>query len=211
MLAKHNKASAPSPSSVRIISGDLRGSRLPVPALPGLRPTPDRVRETLFNWLRPTLPGTRVLDLFAGSGALGVEALSLGAREVDFVEADGAAAQSLREQLQRLRVQDRAKVRCGRAPAVLQMLQGPYQLILLDPPYAADLWTSCLAAIDRHRLLHPDGLIYVEWPYPGPEPVPAGWSWHRRTRASAVNFGLLQAVVTSANGAEPTPVEPVSR
>src|SRR5436190_10248795 len=93
----------PAPGRIRIIGGNLRNSRLEVPALAGLRPTPERVRETLFNWLAPGLPGMRVLDLFAGTGALGIEALSRGAASVDFVERDAAAAQALRANLSRLK------------------------------------------------------------------------------------------------------------
>src|SRR5512141_1310795 len=96
---------APRPAfgSVRIIGGSLRRSRLEVADAPGLRPTPDRVRETLFNWLMPVIEGSRCLDLFAGTGALGIEALSRGAAQVDFVETDGQLAALLRENLLRLK------------------------------------------------------------------------------------------------------------
>ncbi|MDN5782488.1 MAG: RsmD family RNA methyltransferase, partial [Luteimonas sp.] len=96
--------------SVRIIGGRWRGTRLPVPDLPGLRPTSDRTRETLFNWLQPALPGARVLDLFAGSGALGLEALSRGAREALLVERDAKLAESLRQTVSRLHAEDEAKI-----------------------------------------------------------------------------------------------------
>ncbi|HSE11103.1 MAG TPA: 16S rRNA (guanine(966)-N(2))-methyltransferase RsmD, partial [Rudaea sp.] len=99
---------------LRIIGGSLRGSKLAVDDVAGLRPTPDRVRETLFNWLAPIIDGARCLDLFAGTGALGVEALSRGAASVDFVERDPRLAQSLRQNLQRLRQAD-ATVRCADA------------------------------------------------------------------------------------------------
>lgn len=194
MLTKRPIQPRAASSSVRIISGSLRGSKLPVPPLPGLRPTPDRVRETLFNWLRPSLPGMRVLDLFAGSGALGIEALSLGAKDVLFVEAHNAAAQSLREQLSRLKVSDHAAVQVlnASAPQVLHTLDGAFDLIFLDPPYALDLWAPCLGVIAQRKLLRENGLIYLEWPEPGSAPAMTGWSWHRRTRAGAVGFGLLR-------------------
>src|SRR5215831_14365771 len=107
------------PGRVRIVAGALRGSRLDVPALPGLRPTPDRVRETLFNWLMPVIDGARCLDLFAGTGALGIEALSRGAAWTDFVETDPRLAQALRDNLARLK-QTPAAVRGGNAMALLE-------------------------------------------------------------------------------------------
>src|SRR5215469_7429114 len=96
----------PASGRIRIIGGHLRNSRLNVPDLPGLRPTPERVRETLFNWLAPTLAGVRALDLCAGTGALGIEALSRGAATVQFVEPERAAADALRANLARLKVND---------------------------------------------------------------------------------------------------------
>src|SRR6516162_3241568 len=113
-----NARSEARPGRVRIVAGTLRGSRIDVPDLPGLRPTPDRVRETLFNWLMPVIDGARCLDLFAGTGALGIEALSRGAAWSDFVETDPRLAQALRENLARLK-QTQAAVRGGDALALL--------------------------------------------------------------------------------------------
>lgn len=193
MLTKRSTRTGPAQMhSVRIIGGTHRGSKLPVPNLPGLRPTPDRVRETLYNWLRPRLPGARVLDLFAGSGVLGLEAASQGAAEVVLVEADAHAAASLRAELTRLRLADRCQVLQARAPDVLDQL-APFDLILLDPPYAADLWAACLQRIDACRLLRAGGQIYLEWPEPGAAPDVAGWQWQRRSRAGGVGFGVLTA------------------
>ena len=193
MLAKRSPGTAPGrTSSVRIIGGTHRGSKLPVPDLPGLRPTPDRVRETLYNWLRPRLPGSRVLDLFAGSGVLGLEAASQGAAEVVLVEADARAAASLRSEVVRLQLMDRCQVMQARAPEVLDQLQ-PFDLILLDPPYAADGWAACLQRIAARQLLRAEGRIYLEWPEPGAPPAADGWQWQRRGRAGSVGFGLLSA------------------
>src|SRR5260221_11792882 len=97
------RRSADPPGRLRIVGGTLRGSRLDVPDAPGLRPTPDRARETLFNWLMPVIAGARCLDLFAGTGALGIEALSRGAAAADFVEADAQLAELLRANLLRLK------------------------------------------------------------------------------------------------------------
>ena len=118
---KPRSAKAPPPGregSVRIIGGRWRGTRLPVPDRPGLRPTSDRARETLFNWLQPVLPGARVLDLFAGSGALGLEALSRGAREALLVERDPGLVQALHATVERLHAGDEAKPLRADAPAL---------------------------------------------------------------------------------------------
>src|SRR3546814_3626920 len=109
-----------SPGSVRIVGGSWRGTRLPVADVAGLRPTPDRVRETLFNWLQGSLPGARVLDLFAGTGALGLEAVSRGAREALLVERDPRLAGSLRDTIARLKGEDRVEVACADALAWLR-------------------------------------------------------------------------------------------
>ncbi|MBU1190642.1 MAG: 16S rRNA (guanine(966)-N(2))-methyltransferase RsmD [Gammaproteobacteria bacterium] len=145
-------------NQVRIVGGQWRGRKLSFPDLPGLRPTPDRVRETLFNWLAPVIAGSRCLDLFAGSGALGFEAASRGAAEVVLVERDPAIAKSLREQAQLLRAET---VEIMQADA-LQYLQGTprkFDILLLDPPFEKGLLESALAA------LAPDQLASVSWIY----------------------------------------------
>ena len=128
------------PGRIRIIGGSLRNSRLEVPDRPGLRPTPERVRETLFNWLAPVIAGSRCLDLFAGTGALGVEALSRGAARAQFVERDGRAVQALRANLARLKAAD-GRVAEADALAWLQGEAEPFDLVFLDPPFAAAAWT----------------------------------------------------------------------
>src|SRR6185312_11393174 len=130
--------SSSAPGKLRIIGGTLRGSRIAVPDFPGLRPTPDRVRETLFNWLAPVIDGAQCLDLFAGTGALGIEALSRGAAQVDFVESDARLADLLRANLTRLK-QD-AQVHVGDAMRHLAQVSSRYDLVFLDPPFAADAW-----------------------------------------------------------------------
>src|SRR4051812_44870457 len=120
-----------SPGKVRIIGGRLRGSRLDVVDAPGLRPPPDRARETLFNWLMPIIDGAQCLDLFAGTGALGIEALSRGAAAVDFVETDAKLVQALRANLSRLK-QDATVARAD-AAAFLAGAQARYDIVFLDP------------------------------------------------------------------------------
>jgi 16S rRNA (guanine966-N2)-methyltransferase len=181
----------PSAGQVRIIGGSLRGRRVPVPDLPGLRPTPDRVRETLFNWLSPYIAGARVLDLFAGTGALGLEAASRGASEVTLVESQRAAQAALRETLQRLAL---PKVNLVATDA-LQFLEsgaGRYEVIFLDPPFASGLLAPALAAIQRRGRLAPGGFCYAEQARESPPPeLPAGWTLHRSGQAGEVGYHLL--------------------
>jgi len=143
---------APRPAfgSVRIIGGSLRRSRLDVPDAPGLRPTPDRVRETLFNWLAPIIEGARCLDLFAGSGALGIEALSRGAVRADFVESDPAARRILEKNLALLGIESRSRIWPLRLPQGLRALKdvlGVADVVLADPPYGGDEARALLHAL----------------------------------------------------------------
>jgi 16S rRNA (guanine966-N2)-methyltransferase len=175
---------------IRIIGGSLRNSRLEVPDLPGLRPTPERVRETLFNWLAPVLPGTRVLDLCAGTGALGIEALSRGAAAVQFVERDARAAQALRGNLARLKVEATVSV-----ADALAFLDGPavaFGLVLLDPPFAAALWTPLARRLEEGGWLAAQAWAYVESPRDQVPVLPANWALHREGRAGEVRYALYR-------------------
>lgn len=180
-----------SAGQVRIIGGSLRGRRIPVPEVPGLRPTPDRVRETLFNWLAPHLAGARVLDLFAGTGALGIEAASRGAAAVTLVEASRVAQRALEETLQRLALPS-VRLVAGDAMSFLAAGAGEYDVIFLDPPFAAGLQAPALDAIHRHGRLAPGGFCYVELPRSAPPPLlPPGWVTHRSGQAGEVGYHLL--------------------
>ncbi|MCE5231712.1 MAG: 16S rRNA (guanine(966)-N(2))-methyltransferase RsmD [Mizugakiibacter sp.] len=176
---------------VRIVAGRLRGSKLAVPDLPGLRPTPDRVRETLFNWLAPTIEGARCLDLFAGTGALGVEALSRGAAHVTFVERDPRLAAALRDNLVRLD-QPHGVVECADAQAFLRDAPAPFDLVFLDPPFAEARWADAAAALEAGGWLKPAALVYVEAPADAAPALPAGWTLHREGRAGAVRYALYR-------------------
>jgi len=184
---------------VRIIGGQWKRSKLPVADRPGLRPTPDRVRETLFNWLGQDLSGWRCLDAFAGSGALGFEAASRGAVEVLLLERDPAQVASLLASRQRLkaealRVEGRDAIAwMGRAPA------GTFDLVLLDPPFDGDLAAQALPL--AARLVAPGGFIYLE-SRQAHAAVPAGWVVHRRGRAGAVHFQLLRRAGDGYTAAE---------
>jgi 16S rRNA (guanine966-N2)-methyltransferase len=176
------------PGKVRLIAGRWRGTRLDVPASPGLRPTSDRVRETLFNWLAPYLPGARVLDLFAGSGALGLEALSRGAAEAVLVERDAALAGALRAALARLPDSAGGRVVQGDALQALQGSGAVFDIVFVDPPFAAGLWARVWPLLAPR--LSADALVYVEAPVDADPGVPASWPLHREGRTREVRYAL---------------------
>jgi 16S rRNA (guanine966-N2)-methyltransferase len=178
--------------TLRIIGGEWRGRRIRFPGTAGIRPTPDRVRETLFNWLAAVVPGSRCLDLFAGSGALGLEALSRGAREATFVERDRRNAARLSETV--------ALLAPGRAAVVvadaLAWLSGPataYDIAFVDPPFDSGLREGALPALEERGWLAPEAFVYVEMSArEGPPRLPAGWTLHRTGRAGAVGYHLAR-------------------
>lgn len=178
------------PREVRIIGGQWRRSRLPVPDAPGLRPTPDRVRETLFNWLGQDLTGWTVLDAYAGSGALGLEAASRGAARVVLIERDPRLAAGLRTVCARLQAQS-VEVQAADALAWMRGSQRGFGLVLLDPPFADDRLPALQAAA---ALLLPGGWLYLESGEPLTEPQAAslGLAVHRAGRAGAVHYHLLR-------------------
>ncbi|MHA6205470.1 16S rRNA (guanine(966)-N(2))-methyltransferase RsmD [Dyella soli] len=182
---------------IRIIGGQLRNSRLDVPDLPGLRPTAERVRETLFNWLAPIIGGARCLDLYAGTGALGIEAWSRGAAGVQFVERDARAAQALRDNLARLKVAG-GQVAATDAQVFLQGAAQPYGLVFLDPPFALGLWTAVAERLEQGGWLTPAAWIYVESPKAAPPPLPASWLPHREGTAGEVRYALYRRVAPGA-------------
>lgn len=150
------------PGRVRIVAGRFRGRRLPVANAPGLRPTPERTRETLFNWLQGRMTDARVLDLFAGSGALGLEALSRGAAHLTQVEASSALCRQLRSNAATLEAADAVAVVCADALRWLRRASGPFDLVLIDPPFDSTLAEASLALLLEQDLLAADGRIYCE-------------------------------------------------
>ncbi|HSX59730.1 MAG TPA: 16S rRNA (guanine(966)-N(2))-methyltransferase RsmD [Tahibacter sp.] len=186
------------PGKIRIIGGSLRNSRIEVPDRPGLRPTPERVRETLFNWLAAHVGGARVLDLFAGTGALGLEALSRGAREAVFVERDPGLAAALRANLARLRQDARARVVVADALDAFATLDGTFDLVFLDPPFANDLWSAAAAGLEQAGLLGGRALAYVEAPVAAAPALPPDWVLHKQTRAGDVSAALYRRAATMA-------------
>jgi len=180
------------PREVRIIGGQWKRSKLPVADAPGLRPTPDRVRETLFNWLGQNLDGWRCLDAYAGSGALGFEAASRGAAQAVLVERDAALVRSLRESQQRLSA-SAIKVEAADALAFMRRsAPSSFELVFLDPPFDAGQFEPALAA--AAPLVVPGGFVYLEAdrPFDDAAVAPLGLRVHRHSRAGTVHFHLLQ-------------------
>lgn len=174
----------------RIVSGDWRGRRLSFPEVDGLRPTPDRVRETLFNWLGPRCVGADVLDLCAGSGALGLEAASRGAARVDMVEANPRLVAALREHIGALAAGSRVRAHQADAEDYLRGPAHAYSLVFMDPPYASGLLAPLCNALDGHWLA-PGARIYLEAPAEaGPPALPAGWTLQKQGRAGQVGYYL---------------------
>jgi len=177
------------PNEVRLIGGQWKRSKLPVLDKPGLRPTPDRVRETLFNWLGQDLAGWRCLDAFAGSGALGFEAASRGAAQVVLLERDAQLVRSLRDSQARLKA-DNLRIEAADALGWMShCTPGCFELVLLDPPFDANLGAPCLAAAGP--LVADGGFIYLEAAEPL-EAIPQGFELWRQGRAGLVHFHLLR-------------------
>ncbi len=191
--------------SVRIIGGSWRGRRVRFPDLPTLRPTPDRVRETLFNWLQQDVAGARCMDLFAGSGALGLEALSRGARECVFVEQAQAAARALTENLRQMggaargRVMEMGAARFLRPAAGSTGAPAPdpggaaFDIVFLDPPYGEAALDRYVPLLDAGGWVRAGSLVYLESERAaGPPAVPAGWELLRSKFAGEVGYHLAR-------------------
>jgi 16S rRNA (guanine966-N2)-methyltransferase len=180
-------------NSLRIIGGGWRGRRVHFPDSPGLRPTPDRVRETVFNWLQFSLAGARCLDLFAGSGALGFEALSRGAREVVFVDEVTLVVEALREELERLNGTARARVLQTTAARYLGQPGEPFDVIFLDPPFAQNALAEPVALIEAGGWVRPGGWVYLESERQSGAPLlPAGWDLVKSKSAGEVGYHLAR-------------------
>lgn len=178
--------------SLRIIAGQWRSRKIQFPDLPQLRPTPDRVRETLFNWLMPVMAGARCLDLFAGSGALGLEALSRGAAEVVFVDRDRQVQAYLNDTLRLLKA-EHARVEQADALAYLAGTPQAFDIVFLDPPYQSDLLLPCCQALAARAWLAPQAYIYIETASHTPLPdLPDSWQVRREKTAGQVSYRLAQ-------------------
>lgn len=186
------KRSTTYPGRLRIIGGKWRGRRLDVPEEAGLRPTPDRVRETLFNWLQAYLPGANCLDLFAGTGALCLEALSRGAGHVVMVEKATHVVDQLRRHVQLLQAEN-ATVWLADALEFLQQTPQAFDIIFLDPPFQSELIARGAELIEAHGWIKPGGLIYIEAPSHLKDlPIPPSWELIRSKKAGQVGYHLAR-------------------
>ncbi len=181
-----------SPSGwLRIVAGKWRSRLLPIADEPGLRPTSERIRETLFNWLASTIEGSRCLDLFAGSGALGLEALSRGAGEVVFVENSARAAAALKEAVNMLEASG-AQIRKADAIKYLKSEPEPFDIVFLDPPFAADLLEDLCRLLSEGNWLAEGARVYLEQDRERPLPdLPDGWTILNDKTAGQVRYALV--------------------
>ena len=180
--------------AIRIISGKWRGRKLPVLDAQGLRPTTDRTKETLFNWLMPYINDRVCLDAFAGSGGLGFEALSRHAKRVDFIEKDRAAYQQLLKNIETLKIdKQQASVAFGDMQQRLKQTADRYDLVFLDPPFGYALIPAAIALLEQQNALNNGALIYIECEANNADyPVPQNWQLLKDKSTSQVSSRLFQ-------------------
>ncbi len=177
------------PGKVRIIAGKWRGRKLDVIDLPGLRPTPDRVRETLFNWIQQEIVGAHCLDLFAGTGALGFEALSRDASDVIMVESNPNIVESLHKHAQTLKSENHS-IQLGDGLNWLRQTAATFDIIFLDPPFQQGYIGQCCSLITERSLLNPNGLVYIE--SEKNLTLPEGWHIKKQKVAGQVQSMLVE-------------------
>ena len=192
-MAKRHKTKKTRPGRLRIVAGKWRSRLLDIADVPGLRPTSERIRETLFNWLAPTIHGARCLDLFAGTGALGLEALSRGARSAVLVEKSAAAVATLRKNCQALGA-DGAQIRQRNAlDYVRENPEGPFDLVFLDPPFGAGLNEELCRLLEERKVISSGAQVYIEQDRSTPEPaLPSNWRVKKNETAGNVRYMLVQ-------------------
>lgn len=182
------------PGRVRIVAGKWRSRLLDIADVPGLRPTSERIRETLFNWLAPVIQGARCLDIFAGTGALGLEALSRGAAEVVFVEKSPVAAATLREHIAMLNASEAAVNETDASDYLRRAPLGEFDIVFLDPPFAADVHEDLCRLLVEEQVLSKNAWIYLEEDRAKPAAViPKGWQIMKTGLAGNVRYSLVQA------------------
>ena len=182
---------------LRIIGGQWRGRKVSVPTAEGLRPTGDRIRETLFNWLAAEVADARCLDLFAGTGALGLEALSRGAAHCTFVEVASRPAAALESTVRTLSAESHCEIlRCTADDAIARLRNNSqeekYHIVFLDPPFEKDLLNPALVQLTGSGILADDAAVYVEYSVREAIEVLDGWVERRQNRSGEVNYGLLE-------------------
>ena len=197
-----NKAAGNSAGKLRIIGGEWRSRQLPIVDLPGLRPTTDRVRETLFNWLQNDIPGGRCLDLFAGSGALGFEAASRGAASVTMIELQNNAMQVLKSNKQLLganqaephnRANNIELIQQNALTWLAEYQDKPFDVVFLDPPFDSDYLGKAIELLGKQACLSANACVYLECAINQQLPeLPAGWEISREKKAGQVRYFLVR-------------------
>ena len=178
-------------NQLRIIAGSWRGRKLPVADLPGLRPTSDRIRETVFNWLNMYVPGAHVLDCFSGSGALSLEALSRGAESAVLLEKAAPAAHILKQNLKTLKADHGKVVNTNSLEWLNRPADKALDIIFLDPPFRTELLEQTCMLLENNGYLHDNSLIYIEVEKElSPLPVPAHWQPLKSKTGGQVHFSL---------------------
>lgn len=191
MRNKNKESLKNAPQQVRIIGGVWRGSKLPVMMRDGLRPTASRTRETLFNWLQPIIQGSDCLDLFAGSGVLGFEAVSRGAAQADLIEMDRQVVAHLQQQVLRLQARQVSVIHQAAQEFISQTHQ-QYDVVFIDPPFHQIDLVNLLTQLHTRQIVKADAKIYVEAPKQClPDKLPANWVWQRQSQAGEVEYGLI--------------------
>ena len=182
----------PPPGRLRIVAGNWRSRLLDIAAAPGLRPTSERVRETLFNWLAPRIDGARCLDLYAGTGALGLEALSRGAATTVFVEKSALAAGVLKSNVEKLGAEGATICEADAIESLRKIPVKSFDIVFLDPPFAADILEDLCRLIDERQVLADGARVYLEHSVAKIEPeLPAGWEVLKSEVAGQVRYSLV--------------------
>lgn len=196
-----NRTSRAATGQIRIIGGQWRGRKLPVLTFPGLRPTPDRVRETVFNWLAPVIADARCLDCFAGSGALGLEALSRYARQATLIERERQVARQLTQNIARLGT-DNAVVIQHDTLQWLAQPGSPFDIVFVDPPFRQGLADRCLVLLEQQGWLADEAWIYLETELEAAVSAPVNWSLYREKPAGQLISRLYFRQSTQSHGGE---------
>lgn len=177
-------------NSVRIIAGKWRGRKLHFLDAEGLRPTPNRVRETIFNWLQPVIAGSVCIDCFAGSGALGFEAASRGAKKVTLVDPNPVAVRQLKQNKEKLEAEN-IEIITNSAVDYFQENIHEADVVFLDPPFSSNLLQTTLEIIIDRNILKSGGVVYLEYPANNQPEPPQGWRWRRQKKTGDVCYGLI--------------------
>jgi len=194
-MARRSKTRKSQPGRLRIVAGNWRSRLLDIADVPGLRPTSIRIRETVFNWLAPTIHGARCLDLYAGTGALGLEALSRGARHVVFVERSALAVSTLNRNIATLDTEGATVLQMDAGDFLRGEQAEGFDIVFLDPPFAADLLDELCRLLDSRNALAEDALVYLEQDREKPQlELPPGWQIIKNKTAGNVRYMLAQPI-----------------